>query len=136
MPMSYTMKKLTPVLFVEEIEPCLAFWMERLGFAKTTEVPHGSKLGFVTLARDGVEIMYQTYASAEQDAPGAIKHNPPATYLYIEVTGLSEIISKLGGAAVTMQERNTFYGAREIGFREPGGNSITFAEFAAAHGTA
>jgi len=29
------MKKLTPVLFVEAIEPCLPFWTERLGFTKT-----------------------------------------------------------------------------------------------------
>lgn len=130
--MSYTMKKLAPVLFVEEVEPCLDFWMTRLGFAKTIEVPHGTKLGFVTLAKDGVEVMYQTYASAEQDAPGKIKRNPPATYLYVEVTGLDAIIAQLAGAPVVMPERKTFYGAREIGYREPGGNFITFAEFAAA----
>lgn len=127
------LKKLTPVLFVEAIEPCLPFWMDRLGFAKTIEVPEGSKLGFVTLAKDGVEVMYQTYASAEKDAPGQIKRNPPSTYLYIEVTRLSEIIAKLAGERVVLPEHTTFYGAREIGYREPGGNLITFAEFAAAH---
>jgi uncharacterized glyoxalase superfamily protein PhnB len=129
--MSYTMKKLTPVLFVEEIESCLPFWMERLGFAKTVEVPDGAKLGFVILVKDGVEVMYQTYASAEKDAPGLIQRNPPATYLYIEVAGLADIIARLAGAPIIMPERTTFYGAREIGVREPGGNSVTFAEFAA-----
>ena len=34
------MKKMTPVLLVEEVEPCLAVW-ERLGFEKTMEVPEG-----------------------------------------------------------------------------------------------
>ena len=34
-----TVKKITPVLFAEEIEPCLKFWVERLGFEKTIEVP-------------------------------------------------------------------------------------------------
>jgi hypothetical protein len=35
----YDGKKLTPILFAEEIEPCLKFWMERLGFEKTIDVP-------------------------------------------------------------------------------------------------
>ena len=29
------MRKLTPVLLVEEIEPCLSFWTDRLGFEKS-----------------------------------------------------------------------------------------------------
>ena len=39
-------KKLTPVLFVEEVEPCVKFWVERMGFQKIAEVPDGNKLGF------------------------------------------------------------------------------------------
>ena len=27
-----TVKRLTPIIFVAEIEPCLPFWTERLGF--------------------------------------------------------------------------------------------------------
>jgi uncharacterized glyoxalase superfamily protein PhnB len=62
-------KRITPVLFVKEIEPMLAFWVEALGFAKTIEVPHGDKLGFVALVKDGTEIMYQSYASLGEDMP-------------------------------------------------------------------
>jgi len=54
------MKKLTPVIIVDQIEPCLPFWIERLGFIKTAEVPEGDKLGFVILVKGNVEIMYQT----------------------------------------------------------------------------
>ena len=39
-----TVKKMTPLLFAQEIEPCLKFWMERLGFEKTIDVPDGNKL--------------------------------------------------------------------------------------------
>src|SRR5438876_348213 len=42
-----TMKKLTPVIIVEQIEPCLPSWLDRLGLQKTAEVPEGDKLGFV-----------------------------------------------------------------------------------------
>jgi hypothetical protein len=62
-------KKLTPVLFVKEIEPVLPFWVEGLGFTKTAEAPEGDKLGFVILERDGVEVMCQTYASVDKDMP-------------------------------------------------------------------
>ena len=45
-------KKLTPVLMVDAIEPCLPLWTERLGWTKTAEAPDGDKIGFVILARD------------------------------------------------------------------------------------
>ena len=62
-------KKITPVLLVNEIEPILPFWIDRLGFAKTIEVPDGNKLAFVAFQKGCVEVMYQTYASVEHDAP-------------------------------------------------------------------
>lgn len=62
-------KRLTPVLFVEKIEPSLDFWVTRLGFQKTVEVPEGDALGFVALERDGIEVMLQSYASADKDSP-------------------------------------------------------------------
>ena len=37
-----TVQKLTPVLVVDAIEPCLSFWVDRLGFEKTVEVPEGN----------------------------------------------------------------------------------------------
>jgi hypothetical protein len=40
-------KRITPVLLVKEIEPVIPFWVDRLGFTKTVEVPDGSKIGFV-----------------------------------------------------------------------------------------
>jgi hypothetical protein len=50
-------KKLTPVLYVDQIEPCVTFWVERLGFQKTVEVPEGDRLCFVILKDREVEIM-------------------------------------------------------------------------------
>ena len=61
------MKKLTPVIVVDHIERCLPFWVDHLGFKKTTEVPDGDKLGVVILAKGNVEIMYQTKASVAKD---------------------------------------------------------------------
>jgi len=45
--------KITSVLLVDEIEKSLPFWVERMGFEKTVEVPEGDRLSFVILVRDG-----------------------------------------------------------------------------------
>ncbi len=124
------MKKLTPVLIVDRIEPCLGFWVDRLGFARTVEVPEGDHLGFVILAKGGVEIMYQTRASVAADVPSfANLPFAPSTFLYIEVEALDPVMTQLRGIPVAIPERRTFYGAREFCVCEPAGNHITFAEY-------
>ncbi len=128
-------KRLTPVLFVNEIEPSLKFWVDRLGFKKIAEVPEGSKLGFVILEKDNVQVMYQTFASLEKDMPGIVAQTRDSkTFLYLEVADLDVVLPKLKGADVYLPERKTFYGMREIGVREPGGHYVTFA--APAEGSA
>jgi len=125
------LKKITPVLFVSAIEPVLPFWIEKLGFTKSIEVPEGDKLGFVAFQSGTVEIMYQTYASADRDLPSVstdIRKGP--TFLYIEVENLDSIKAAVKGAEIYLPERTTFYGAREIGVKDPAGHFITFAQFA------
>jgi len=121
--------KITAVLFVETIEPCLEFWVRRLGFEKTVEVPDGEGLGFAILQSGGVELMYQTYASLEKDMPGlAGETKRSRSFLYVEVADFDTLLKKLEGAVVVLPERKTFYGMREIGVREPGGHLVTFAQ--------
>jgi hypothetical protein len=63
-----TVKKITSVLLVDEVEPCVKFWKERLGFEVAIEVPEGNTIGFVSPQKAGVELMYQSYASVEKDS--------------------------------------------------------------------
>jgi uncharacterized glyoxalase superfamily protein PhnB len=128
-----TLKKMTPVLFTEEVEPCVKFWVERAGFEKTVEVPDGNKLGFVTLKKGDIELMYQSFASGAKDVPGtAALQRQGVTFLFIEVDNLGEIIQAMKGAEVVIPERSTFYGSREIGIKDPAGHLVTFAQFGAA----
>ena len=125
-----TVTKITPVLFAAEIEPCVKFWVERFGFEKTMEVPDGNRLAFAIVQKGGVELMYQSFASADKDAPAstaqAIRKGP--TFLYVEVGNLDEVIGALKGAEVVMPVRTTFYGSREIGVTDPAGHFVTFAQ--------
>jgi|SRR5579863_2272358 uncharacterized glyoxalase superfamily protein PhnB len=129
--MTVAVKRVTPVLFVERVEPCLAFW-ERLGFQRAMEVPDGGTLAFAAVQKDGVEIMYQTMASAMKDpsASAAAKQRMDAhAFLYVEVSDLDAVLSGLKGMSLEVEKHTTFYGATEIVVRDPGGHFITFAEF-------
>lgn len=129
------MKKLTPVLIVPSIEECLPFWVGRLGFEKSVEVPHDGRIGFVILNHGPVELMLQSVASVAADVP-ALAREPLRAALYVEVDDLAPIRNAVAGAPAVFAERTTFYGATEIGVRDPAGNSVTFAQFARKEGGA
>lgn len=128
-----TVRKITPILFVQELEPCIHFWTEQLGFQKTVEVPEGNKIGFAIVEKNGVELMYQSFASVEKDnaATGeAVRKGP--SFLYIEVDDLDAALEATKRAEMVMPVRTTFYQAREFGIKDPAGHYLIFAQQGAA----
>jgi catechol 2,3-dioxygenase-like lactoylglutathione lyase family enzyme len=119
------MNKLTPNLVVSSIERCLPFWVDRLGFEKTVEVPDGDCLGFVILRRGPIEVMLQSRASLAKDV-AAIAEGPHRSVLYVEVADLATVRAALDGWPQVVPERTTFYGAREIIVRDPEGHVVFF----------
>ena len=120
--------KITAVLMVDEIEQSLPFWIDRMGFTKTVDVPEGDRLGFVILVKDGAELMLQTIESVRKDGPQFV---PAArsfnVCLFIEVEDFTDTLKRLEGYPIALSERTTFYGMREIGVHEPGGHIVVFA---------
>jgi uncharacterized glyoxalase superfamily protein PhnB len=125
------LKQLTPVLIVEAVEPCLKFWVDRLGFAITNQVPGpDGKLIFASVQLGPVEIMYQTRASVVDEQPGVAKDlMGHSVALFITVENLDTVAKSLDGAPVVKPRHKTFYGSTEMYVREPGGNTVGFAEF-------
>jgi uncharacterized glyoxalase superfamily protein PhnB len=123
-------KRITPVLLVKEIEPVVPFWVDKLGFAKTMEVPDGNKIGFVAFQKGTTEVMYQTYASVEKDAPPsmAAEARKGPTYLYVEVDNFDVVLAAMKDVKIVMPVRTAFYGMKEFGVQDPGGHFITFAQ--------
>lgn len=123
-------KRITPVLLANEIEPEIPFWVDRLGFTRTIEVPDGNKIGFVAFQKDSAEVMYQTYSSVEKDAPAGMsaEARKGSTYLYIEVDNLDDVLKALDDVKKVMPERTAFYGMREFAVQDPAGHFITFAQ--------
>jgi catechol 2,3-dioxygenase-like lactoylglutathione lyase family enzyme len=124
------MQRLTPVLMVDSIEPVLSFWVDKLGFKKEVEVPHEGHLGFVSLERDGIQVMYQTQASVAADVPPVAESPQKGSFLFFEVDDLNAVEKALADIKPIVPRRKTFYGADELIVREPAGNVVTFAQFA------
>ena len=125
------LKQLTPVLIVDAVEPCIKFWTDRLGFAVTNQVPDPEgKLIFASVEKEGIEIMYQTRASVISEQPGSAGElMGHSVALFITVADLDPVAKALEGAPVVKPRHETFYGSTEIYVREPGGNTVGFAQF-------
>jgi uncharacterized glyoxalase superfamily protein PhnB len=128
---SPTLKQLTPVLIVDAVEPCIQFWTDRLGFAVNNQVPGtDGKLIFASVEKGGIEIMYQTRASVLSEDPGAARDlMGHSVALFITVADLDSVEKSLSGAPVVKPRHETFYGSTEIYVKEPGGNTVGFAQF-------
>ena len=119
--------KITPILFVDAIEPCLPFWIDKLGFEKTAEAPEGDKIWFVMLVHNGAEVMLETLSGRAADFKTESQVGAASSTLYLEVEDFNDIRQRVQGMPVVLPERVTFYGMREIGIQDPGGHLLVFA---------
>jgi len=118
--------KITTVLVVESVERSLEFWVGRMGFAETVEVPEGDKVGFAILEKGGAEVMLQSASGVEKEDPKFSLIGTSAM-LFVEVDDWADTKKRLEGHPIAKAEHVTFYGMREIGVFEPGGHLVVFA---------
>src|SRR5262249_41874675 len=131
-PTAVHLEHLSPVLIVDAVEPCIQFWADRLGFAVENPVPGpDGKLVFASVKRGAVEIMYQTRASVIAEAPATADDlKGHSTALFITVGNLDDVEKAMTGATIVKPRHKTFYGTLELYVKEPGGNTVGFAQFA------
>lgn len=124
--------QLTPVMVVDRVEDCVPFWTDRLGFTVENRVPGpDGSLVFASAKRDGIEVMYQTRASVTEDMPHAAGELAGhSIVLFLTVDDLDAVERAVAGAPVVKPRHQTFYGSSELYVREPGGNTVGFAQFA------
>ncbi|TNE64613.1 MAG: VOC family protein [Alphaproteobacteria bacterium] len=122
-------QSLTPVVPVERIEPSAAFFA-KVGFAVTVSVPEDDHMGFAILSSGTAEVMYQTRSLIEEDSEAfkAAAQTTPVL-LFVQVDDIEAVEAALQGEEIVMPRRETFYGSKETGYREPGGHIVTFAQF-------
>src|SRR4051794_15662673 len=107
-----TFNRLSSVFLVDRIEPCLDFWVNRLGFEPRLQVEGEDHLEFAILGRDDVEIMYRTRDSVHHDAPGLTEGEGhiPWVVIYLEVEDIDALLPKLEGVDVVSPLRETILG--------------------------
>ena len=111
-----TLGSLTPVLVVDQVEPCLSFWVDRLGFTPENQVPG-----------DDGRLVFASVIADRPDAAAELTGH--STGLFITTQDLDAVERALEGAPVVQPRHTTFYGSTEIYVREPGGNTVGFAQF-------
>ena len=125
------LKQLTPVMVVDQVDPSIAFWVERFGFTAENQVPgpDGATL-FASAKKGGIEVMYQTRASVVAETPAMESElNGHSIALFLQVEDIDAVERALEGAPVVKPRHQTFYGSTEIYVKEPGGNTVGFAAF-------
>ena len=127
-------KRLTTTILTDDADACAAFWTKRVGFKQTMDVPaqQPGETGnqFVAVSNDRFELMFQTFKSSEEDLPGAFTPTDSASFmLFVEVSSLDAAIERMRGLEPAVTRRKTFYGSDEIGYRDPCGTLVVFAEF-------
>ena len=132
---------LKPNLMVDDMRTALAFYTEVLGMqfivgvaadseqAITGDLPD-TPLQWAMLQREETAIMFQTRASLADEAV-ALADLPlgGSLQLYLEIDDLDALMPAIQARAqVIMGPRTTFYGMRELWFKDPSGYALVVAQ--------
>ena len=119
-------KKLSPVLLVDELEPAIAFYRDVLGFEVKMVM---AVEGFAQLESGAVEVMLEGREAMAKDFP-SLADAPVggSTVLYIETEDVEALRRQVEGKTkVAIDLRDQPYGMREFVLRDPSGNLVTLA---------
>ena len=110
------MKSVTPILSVNDVPASIAYYAEKLGFAKCFD--WGQPVTFGAVSRDGVEIFL---CKAAQGHPG--------TWMSIWVDDVDALHEefKLRGATIRQPPTNFPWGVREMNVQDPDGHRLRFS---------
>ena len=124
-----TITRLTANLYTDNVAACAKFWVDRLHFEKTAEVPEPGGLAFAVLQKGKIEVMYGSYQSLDQEPRVAGSYQRGTGFLFIEVDDLDAVLSAMQDLPKVAEVHKTFYGATEFTVKDPGGHLLTFAQF-------
>lgn len=124
-------RKLTPNLFVRDVEGSMKFYQSVLGFQRGMTVPDKPPYVFASVTNGTVEIFFNDLKAVAAEYPEFSNAKIGGTLtLYIEVEGIEQVLKAVekSGARINMPLKTQFYGMREFGFVDPEGWMITVAE--------
>ncbi len=116
-------KDVIPILDVRDIDSALDFYVERLGFEVDFRY-EGDPKNYAGVRRDGVHLHMQW-----QDEEHFARGTAGRLRVRIIVSDPDTLFSEYNSAGVLADDaqlRDTNWGTREFGFRDPDGNGLIF----------
>ncbi|WP_426669895.1 VOC family protein [Mucilaginibacter sp. McL0603] len=123
------MESLAPNIFTNNIQETVALYT-LLGFKVTMSVPEqGDELVWVMMVNGGVTIMFQTYASLEDELPEISRKDGGSLLLYINLKNIQGFFESIKDKVKVLKGlEKTFYGATEFSILDNNNYVLTFAE--------
>jgi len=120
---SAIVRELVPLLFVDDIQRCAGFYVEKLGFAMEQKWEPGGKLAWCKMRRDGSAIMLQQ--ACEDDAPAVERASGIEFYFNCDDVDAmyTEVVAR--GLSVN-PPKVAYYGERQLSVRDPAGYRLCF----------
>jgi uncharacterized glyoxalase superfamily protein PhnB len=123
------MESLSPNIFVNDMKATIAFY-KVLGFGVTMSVPEeGDDLVWAMMINGNVTLMFQTFASLENDLPEISRIDGGSLLLYINLKNIRQFFDDIKDKVTVLKGlETTFYGATEFSVKDNNGYVITFAQ--------
>ena len=123
------MESLAPNIFTNNMQETVALYTV-LGFNVTMSVPEqGDELVWVMMVNGSVAVMFQTFASLENDLPEISRKDGGSLLLYINLKNIREFFESIKDKVKVLKGlEKTFYGATEFSILDNNNYVLTFAE--------
>lgn len=123
------MESLAPNFFTNNIQETVALYT-LLGFKVAMSVPEqGDELVWVMMVNGSVTVMFQTFASLEDELPEISRKDGGSLLLYINLKNIREFFESIKDKVKVLKGlEKTFYGATEFSILDNNNYVLTFAE--------
>jgi uncharacterized glyoxalase superfamily protein PhnB len=120
---SSVVHELVPLLFVDDIQSCVVFYIEKLAFTMQAKWEPDGKLTWCKLRRDGSAIMLQK--ACEEDGPAGARGR--GIIFYFNCHDVDAMYAELVARDLIVNlPKVAFYGEKQLSLRDPDGYSLCF----------
>jgi len=122
------MESLTPNLFVDDMNQTIGFY-SLLGFTVTMKVPESGDIVWAMMTNGKVNMMFQTFASLNDDLPEISRINGGSLLFWIKVADIQSLFDSIEGKIPILKGlEKTFYGSTEFSILDNNKYVLTFAQ--------
>jgi uncharacterized glyoxalase superfamily protein PhnB len=120
---STAVRELVPLLFVDDIQLCVGFYVDKLGFKVEARWEPEGALAWCKLRRDGSAIMLQQ----ANDEDGPANERGRGVYFYFDCDDVDTMYADVVARGLKVKPpKVAYYGLKQISVRDPSGYNLWF----------